>query len=157
MCFTWAVNILNFPINGNYEYKKINDLVCRGNESDLRYSKLLVHFSNNPHSYNSHAGANEANTLTSGFPPSMHEEWVTVLCVRLGPLDDGLEEEEEECVSEGNELAAKEEFSAEENFTTDFEAENLGCEDMEYFCAKGQRVKRQRVPSQSCRVLKGAF
>lgn len=56
-----------------------------------------------------------------------------------GPLDDGLEEEEEECVSEGNELAAKEEFSAEENFTADFETENL--EDMEFFCAKGQRVK----------------
>lgn len=75
----------------------------------------------------------------------MYEECVTVLCVCLGPLDDGLEEEEEECVSEGNELAAKEEFSAEENFTTDFETENLGCEDMEYFCAKGQRVQKCRV------------
>lgn len=65
----------------------------------------------------------------------------SVLWTCSGPLDDGLEEEEEECVSEGNELAAKEEFSAEENFTTDFETENLGCEDMEYFCTKGQRLK----------------
>lgn len=73
----------------------------------------------------------------------MYEECVTVLCTRLGPLEDGLEEEEDECVSEGNELAAKEEFSAEENFAADFEAENLGCEDMEFFCAKGQRVKKQ--------------
>lgn len=69
---------------------------------------------------------------------------MTVLCTCLGPLDDGLEEEEEECMSEGNELAAKEEFSAEENFTTDFETENLGCEDMEYFCTKGQRVKKKK-------------
>lgn len=48
------------------------------------------------------------------------------------PLEDGLEEEEEECVSEGNELLTKDEFSAE------FEAENMGCEDMEYFCSKGE-------------------
>lgn len=48
------------------------------------------------------------------------------------PLEDGLEEEEEECVSEGNELLTKDDFSAE------FEAENMGCEDMEYFCSKGE-------------------
>ncbi|XP_076869636.1 zinc finger protein ZFPM2-like [Brachyhypopomus gauderio] len=53
-----------------------------------------------------------------------------------GPLDDGLEEEEEECVSEGNELGAKDEFSADENFAADFEAENLTCEDMEDYCSK---------------------
>ncbi|KAF0044994.1 hypothetical protein F2P81_001523 [Scophthalmus maximus] len=54
------------------------------------------------------------------------------------PLEDGLEEEEEECVSEENELLAKDEFSAEENFTAEFEAENMSCEDMEYFCNKGE-------------------
>ncbi|KAG9283657.1 zinc finger protein ZFPM2 isoform X2 [Astyanax mexicanus] len=54
------------------------------------------------------------------------------------PLEDGLEEEEEECVSDGNELVAKDEFSMEENFTADFETENLTCEDMEYFCNKGE-------------------
>jgi len=59
------------------------------------------------------------------------------VCVPSGPLEDGLEEEEEECVSEENELLAKDEFSAEENFSGEFEAENMSCEDMEYFCSKG--------------------
>ncbi|XP_041962015.1 zinc finger protein ZFPM2a [Alosa sapidissima] len=54
------------------------------------------------------------------------------------PLDDGLEEEEEECVSEESELVAKEEFSTEEGFGADFEPENLSCEGMEYFCNKGE-------------------
>lgn len=62
------------------------------------------------------------------------------MCVRVpsGPLEDGLEEEEEECVSEENELLAKDEFSVEENFSTEFETENMSCEDMEYFCNKGE-------------------
>ncbi|KAL1259948.1 hypothetical protein QQF64_010525 [Cirrhinus molitorella] len=59
-----------------------------------------------------------------------------VLCV--GPLDGGLEEEEEECISDANELTSKEEFSVEENFPADFEPDNLTCEDMEYFCGKGE-------------------
>ncbi|XP_056458969.1 zinc finger protein ZFPM2a [Gadus chalcogrammus] len=54
------------------------------------------------------------------------------------PLEDGLEEEEEECVSEENELMAKDEFSTEENFSAEFETENMSCEDMEYFCNKGE-------------------
>ncbi|KTF71752.1 hypothetical protein cypCar_00044695 [Cyprinus carpio] len=53
------------------------------------------------------------------------------------PLDGGLEEEEEECISDANELTAKEEFSVEENFPADFEPDSLTCEDMEYFCSKG--------------------
>ncbi|TWW79650.1 Zinc finger protein ZFPM2, partial [Takifugu flavidus] len=57
------------------------------------------------------------------------------------PLEDGLEEEEEECVSEENELLAKDEFSAEENFPAEFEPENMSCEDMEYFCNKGIQTK----------------
>lgn len=60
------------------------------------------------------------------------------VCVPSGPLEDGLEEEEEECVSEENELLAKDEFSVEENFTAEFETENMSCEDMEYFCNKGE-------------------
>lgn len=55
-----------------------------------------------------------------------------------GPLEDGLEEEEEECVSEENEMLAKDEFSAEENFTAEFESGNMSCEDMDYFCNKGE-------------------
>lgn len=77
--------------------------------------------------------------------------WTSPLCVCVcvsvyicvpvpsGPLEDGLEEEEEECVSEENELLAKDEFSVEENFTAEFETENISCEDMEYFCNKGER------------------
>lgn len=61
------------------------------------------------------------------------------VCFPSGPLEDGLEEEEEECVSEENELLAKDEFSAEENFPAEFEPENMSCEDMEYFCNKGER------------------
>lgn len=61
-----------------------------------------------------------------------------------GPLEDGLEEEEEECVSEENELLAKDEFSAEENFPAEFEPENMSCEDMEYFCNKGERRFRSK-------------
>lgn len=60
------------------------------------------------------------------------------VCVPSGPLEDGLEEEEEECVSEENELLAKDEFSAEENLTAEFESENMNCEEMEYFCNKGE-------------------
>ena len=59
------------------------------------------------------------------------------VCSPSGPLEDGLEEEEEECVSEENELMAKDEFSTEENFSAEFETENMSCEDMEYFCNKG--------------------
>ncbi|XP_026149968.1 zinc finger protein ZFPM2-like [Mastacembelus armatus] len=64
------------------------------------------------------------------------------------PLEDGLEEEEEECVSEENELLAKDEFSVEENFTTEFETENMSCEDMEYFCNKGEE-DGSREPGES--------
>lgn len=71
-----------------------------------------------------------------------------------GPLEDGLEEEEEECVSEENELLAKDEFSAEENFTAEFEAENMGCEDMEYFCNKGEDLI---APGLNWSSLKASF
>lgn len=76
-------------------------------------------------------------------------------CVRAasGPLEDGLEEEEEECVSEENELLAKEEFSVEENFNAEFETENMSCEDMEYFCNKGEGrlLKRESRSRQALR------
>lgn len=55
-----------------------------------------------------------------------------------GPLDGGVEEEEEECIADGNELTTKDEYSMDENFAADFETDNLTCEDMEYFCGKGQ-------------------
>ncbi|XP_056619006.1 zinc finger protein ZFPM2a isoform X1 [Triplophysa dalaica] len=54
------------------------------------------------------------------------------------PLDGGVEEEEEECIADGNELTTKDEYSMDENFAADFETDNLTCEDMEYFCGKGE-------------------
>ncbi|XP_077383600.1 zinc finger protein ZFPM2a isoform X1 [Festucalex cinctus] len=70
------------------------------------------------------------------------------------PLEDGLEEEDEECVSEENELLAKDEFSVEENFPAEFDTENMSCEDMEYFCNKGEddvnrEAGEQEVDSQA--------
>ncbi|XP_069050993.1 zinc finger protein ZFPM2a isoform X1 [Lepisosteus oculatus] len=59
------------------------------------------------------------------------------------PLEDALQDEEEECLSEENDIITKEEFSVEENFSTDFEPENLSCEDMEYFCSKGEEEGTQ--------------
>ncbi|XP_052002230.1 zinc finger protein ZFPM2a [Xyrauchen texanus] len=59
------------------------------------------------------------------------------------PLDGGLEEEEEECISD--ELAMKEEFSVEDNFAADFEPDNLTCEDMEYFCGKGEENRNREL------------
>ncbi|XP_073703846.1 zinc finger protein ZFPM2-like [Garra rufa] len=61
------------------------------------------------------------------------------------PLDGGLEEEEEECISDANELTSKEEFSVEENFPADFEPDNLTCEDMEYFCGKGEENGNREI------------
>uniref|UniRef100_A0A8C2BU64 Zinc finger protein, FOG family member 2a n=1 Tax=Cyprinus carpio TaxID=7962 RepID=A0A8C2BU64_CYPCA len=61
------------------------------------------------------------------------------------PLDGGLEEEEEECISDANELTAKEEFSVEENFPADFEPDSLTCEDMEYFCSKGEENGNREI------------
>lgn len=77
------------------------------------------------------------------------------MCVSVasGPLEDGLEEEEEECVSEENELLAKDEFSVEENFSAEFETENMSCEDMEYFCNKGE----DRLPMLNPNLLKRFF
>uniref|UniRef100_W5MT04 Zinc finger protein, FOG family member 2a n=1 Tax=Lepisosteus oculatus TaxID=7918 RepID=W5MT04_LEPOC len=63
--------------------------------------------------------------------------------VLSGPLEDALQDEEEECLSEENDIITKEEFSVEENFSTDFEPENLSCEDMEYFCSKGEEEGTQ--------------
>ncbi|KAI7806760.1 hypothetical protein IRJ41_011411 [Triplophysa rosa] len=66
---------------------------------------------------------------------------IQLICISLrllGPLDGGVEEEEEECIADGNELVTKDEYSMDENFAADFEMDNLTCEDMEYFCVKGE-------------------
>ncbi|GAB0181867.1 zinc finger protein ZFPM2 [Grus japonensis] len=54
-----------------------------------------------------------------------------------GPLEDAVEDEEEECLSEENDTISKEDFPLEESFSAEFEPENLSCEEVEYFCNKG--------------------
>lgn len=54
-----------------------------------------------------------------------------------GPLEDAIEEEEEECPSEATDIISKGDFPLEESFSTEFGPENLSCEEVEYFCNKG--------------------
>ncbi|XP_053324308.1 zinc finger protein ZFPM2 [Spea bombifrons] len=54
------------------------------------------------------------------------------------PLEDAIEEDEEDCLSEENDIVSKEDFPLEESFTSEFEPENMTCEDVEYFCNKGE-------------------
>nr|XP_035933762.1 zinc finger protein ZFPM2-like isoform X3 [Halichoerus grypus] len=53
------------------------------------------------------------------------------------PLEDAIEEEEEECPSEETDIVSKGDFPLEESFSTEFGPENLSCEEVEYFCNKG--------------------
>lgn len=54
-----------------------------------------------------------------------------------GPLEDAIEEEEEECPSEATDIISKGDFPLEESFSTEFGPENLSCEEVEFFCNKG--------------------
>ncbi|KAL4670837.1 hypothetical protein H8959_003546 [Pygathrix nigripes] len=54
-----------------------------------------------------------------------------------GPLEDAIEDEEEECPSEETDIISKGDFPLEESFSTEFGPENLSCEEVEYFCNKG--------------------
>lgn len=54
-----------------------------------------------------------------------------------GPLEDAMEEEEDECPSEETDIISKGDFPLEESFSTEFGPENLSCEEVEYFCSKG--------------------
>ncbi|XP_011889402.1 PREDICTED: zinc finger protein ZFPM2-like [Cercocebus atys] len=53
------------------------------------------------------------------------------------PLEDAIEDEEEECPSEETDIISKGDFPLEESFSTEFGPENLSCEEVEYFCNKG--------------------
>uniref|UniRef100_A0A6I8PHJ7 Zinc finger protein ZFPM2 n=1 Tax=Ornithorhynchus anatinus TaxID=9258 RepID=A0A6I8PHJ7_ORNAN len=55
-----------------------------------------------------------------------------------GPLEDAIEDEEEEYLSEENDITSKGDFPLEESFSTEFGPENLSCEEVEYFCNKGE-------------------
>lgn len=52
------------------------------------------------------------------------------------PLEDAIEDEEEECPSEEAEVITKD-FPMEESFPTELGPENLSCEEVEFFCNKG--------------------
>lgn len=54
-----------------------------------------------------------------------------------GPLEDAVEEEEEECPSEETDIVSKGDFPLEESFSTELGPGNLSCEEVEYFCNKG--------------------
>lgn len=54
-----------------------------------------------------------------------------------GPLEDAIEDDDEEYPSEEAEGIAKGDFPLEESFPPDFGPENLSCEEVEFFCNKG--------------------
>ncbi|XP_005382056.1 PREDICTED: zinc finger protein ZFPM2 [Chinchilla lanigera] len=54
-----------------------------------------------------------------------------------GPLEDAIEDEEEECPSEETDVLSKGDFPLEESFPSGFGPGNLSCEEVEYFCNKG--------------------
>lgn len=54
-----------------------------------------------------------------------------------GPLEDAIDDEEEECPVEEAEVISKGDFPLEGSFPAGFEPENLSCEDVEFFCNKG--------------------
>ncbi|KAG8441714.1 hypothetical protein GDO86_010776 [Hymenochirus boettgeri] len=59
------------------------------------------------------------------------------MAVKEGPLEDAIDEEEEDCLSEETDLVSKEDFPLEESFNSEFEPENINCEDVEFFSNKG--------------------
>ncbi|KAM4705665.1 zinc finger protein ZFPM2 [Rhinophrynus dorsalis] len=66
------------------------------------------------------------------------------------PLDDAIEDEEEDCLSEENELVSKEDFPLEESFSSELEPENMTCEDVEYFCNKGDEEGSHGTGESDC-------
>nr|XP_032633896.1 zinc finger protein ZFPM2 isoform X3 [Chelonoidis abingdonii] len=61
------------------------------------------------------------------------------------PLEDAIDDEEEECLSEENDIISKEDFPLEESFSAEFEPENLSYEEVEYFCNKGDEECSQET------------
>lgn len=65
--------------------------------------------------------------------------WYSIVGFFKGPLEDAVEDEEEECLSEENDIISKDDFPLEGNFSAEFEPGNLSCEEVEYFCNKGNQ------------------
>ncbi|XP_050796595.1 zinc finger protein ZFPM2 isoform X3 [Gopherus flavomarginatus] len=61
------------------------------------------------------------------------------------PLEDAIDDEEEEFLSEENDIISKEDFPLEKSFSVEFEPENLSCEEVEYFCNKGDEEGSQET------------
>ncbi|EPY77904.1 hypothetical protein CB1_001161012 [Camelus ferus] len=71
--------------------------------------------------------------------PALSLESKVSLILFQGPLEDAIEEEEEECPSEEADVISKGDFPLEESFSTEFGPENLSCEEVEYFCNKAAK------------------
>lgn len=69
--------------------------------------------------------------------PSLDVFGTVSLILFQGPLEDAIEDEDEEYPSEEAEGIAKGDFPPEESFPPDFGPENLSCEEVEFFCNKG--------------------
>eukprot|EP00062_Callorhinchus_milii_P017068 gi/632969059/ref/XP_007900881.1/ PREDICTED: zinc finger protein ZFPM2 [Callorhinchus milii] len=54
-----------------------------------------------------------------------------------GPLEDTVDDEEEECLSEENDIISRDGYTLEENFSAEYGSEHLSCEEAEYYCKKG--------------------
>ncbi|XP_078254004.1 zinc finger protein ZFPM2a isoform X3 [Rhinoraja longicauda] len=54
------------------------------------------------------------------------------------PLEDTVEDDEEECLSEENDAINGGDYAQEENFSTEYGSEHLSCEETEYYCDKGK-------------------
>ncbi|XP_055490886.1 zinc finger protein ZFPM2a isoform X2 [Leucoraja erinacea] len=72
------------------------------------------------------------------------------------PLEDTVEDDEEECLSEENDAINGGDYAQEENFSTEYGSEHLSCEETEYYCDKGDEDGSQETaesdgekPSQS--------
>ncbi|XP_051879889.1 zinc finger protein ZFPM2a isoform X1 [Pristis pectinata] len=54
------------------------------------------------------------------------------------PLEDTVEDDEEECLSEENDAINGGDYTQEENFSAEYGSEHLSCEETEYYCDKGK-------------------
>ncbi|XP_078073256.1 zinc finger protein ZFPM2a [Mustelus asterias] len=57
--------------------------------------------------------------------------------IKPGPLEGTAEDDEEECLSEENDIISRGDYTLDENFSADFGSEHLSCEEAEYYCGKG--------------------
>ncbi|XP_051879891.1 zinc finger protein ZFPM2a isoform X3 [Pristis pectinata] len=61
------------------------------------------------------------------------------------PLEDTVEDDEEECLSEENDAINGGDYTQEENFSAEYGSEHLSCEETEYYCDKGDEDGSQET------------